>query len=273
MKGICTFFGISRAAYYAWGKRQTLPDPDRDRKNHILEAYKATKKRAGYRSIGLWLRQNRSVVINNKAILRLMRVLGIRSVARQHRKGPIQKAAGEAAHTYPNILSRDFAAAEPNRKWVTDITFVQTRQGFAYLSPIKDLFGGFIVSYAFSMTKDTALVARTIREAMEKEEVTDGLILHSDQGTQYTSYAYFALMKEYSITPSMSRRANPWDNAPMESFFSFLKDEAFQDIKIPSFQEAEKIIDEYIHYYNYERIQLKTRKTPYLARCLSSPIQ
>jgi putative transposase len=272
VKGMCTLFGISRAAFYDWQKRQTLPDPDRERKALILAAYKATKKRAGYRMIGLWLREKRSVVINNKAILRLMRLLGIRSVARR-RKGPIQKAAGEAAHTYENILARDFTATCPNRKWVTDITFIQTRQGFAYLSSIKDLFGGFIVSYAFSMTKDTALITQTIKEAMEKEEVTDGLILHSDQGTQYTSHAYYVLIQEYSIIPSMSRRANPWDNAAMESFFSFLKDEAFRDIKIPTFMEAGKIIDEYIHYYNYERIQLKTRKTPYQARCLSSSIK
>lgn len=269
MKGMCSLFGISRAAFYAWSKRQVLPDPDQERKDLIKEAYKATKKRAGYRTIGLWLRQNRSVVINNKAILRLMRVMEIRSTARR-RKPWIQIAAEESAHTYQNILARDFCATEPNRKWVTDITFIPTRKGFAYLSPIKDLFGGFIVSYAFSTTKDTALIARTIRDAMEKEEVTDGLILHSDQGTQYTSRAYFALTNEYSITPSMSRKANPWDNAPMESFFSFLKDEAFQGIKNPTFSEAEKIIDEYIYYYNYERIQLKTRKTPYQARCLSS---
>ena len=116
-----------------------------------------------------------------------------------------------------------------------------------------------------------ALVTRTVRQAHQKEKVTDGLILHSDQGTQYTSQAYYdVLTKEYHITPSMSRRGNCWDNAPMENFFGHLKEEYLRHFKKPTFEEAEELIAEYMYFYNYERIQLKTKQTPFEHRCLSS---
>lgn len=99
--------------------------------------------------------------------------------------------------------------------------------------------------------------------------VTEGLILHSDHGNQYRSQLYFDLTCQYHITPSMSRRGNCWDNAPMENFFSHLKAEAMHHLKNPSFEETRQTIDEYIYFYNYDRIQLKTRQTPYERRCLS----
>jgi transposase InsO family protein len=266
---MCTFFGISRAAYYAWRKRMDRSDPDAERKQQVQEAYDASKKTYGYRRIGLWLRQKRAVIINHKAVLRLMNRLGIHSVARQ-RKVFTKISQLETYHRYENVLNRDFSATRPNQKWVTDITYIATQQGWAYLSTIKDLFGGFIVAHGLSLSNSVALVTKTLRLAQQNEKVTDGLILHSDQGHQYTSHAYHVLTQQYNITPSMSRRGNCWDNAPMENFFGHLKEEALRHIKTPSFEEAKQIIDEYIHFFNYERIQLKTRQTPYQVRCLSS---
>ncbi len=269
MNAMCSFFGISRAAFYAWHKRKEQPDPDAERKRLILEAYTASKRTYGYRRIGLWLRQYRSVIINHKAILRLMNCLGIRSVARR-RKMVTKMSRLEIYHRYQNVLNRDFTATRPNQKWVTDITYIATQQGWAYLSTIKDLYGGFIVAHAMSLSNSVALVTRTLKLAQEKERVTDGLILHSDQGLQYTSQAYYVLTQQYSITPSMSRRGNCWDNAPMENFFGHLKEEALRQIPTPTFEEAKQIIDEYIYFFNYQRIQLKTRQTPYQVRCLST---
>jgi putative transposase len=266
---MCSFFGISRAAYYAWHKRMDRPDPDAKRKQLILEAYDASKKTYGYRRIGLSIRRKETVMMNHKAVLRLMNCLGIHSVARQ-RKMSTKTSQLETYHHYENVLNRNFTANRPNQKWVTDITYVRTQQGWAYLSTIKDLFDSFIVSYAISLSNSVALVTKTVRQAQEKEKVTDGLILHSDQGQQYTSHAYHVLIQQYSITPSMSRRANCWDNAPMENFFGHFKEEALRHIKTPTFEEAKQIVDEYIHFFNYERIQLKTRQTPYEVRCLSS---
>jgi putative transposase len=269
VNGMCRFFGISRAAYYAWRKRLGQPDPDAKRKQLILEAYDASKKTYGYRRIDLAIRRKGAEPINHKAVLRLMNALSIRSVARR-RKLITKMSQLESYHHYENVLRRDFRATRPNQKWVTDITYVLTQQGWAYLSTIKDLFDSFIVAHAISLSNSVALVTQTLRQAQDKEKVTDGLILHSDQGQQYTSHAYHVLTQQYNITPSMSRRANCWDNAPMENFFGHFKEEALRHFKTPTFEEAKQIVDEYIHFFNYERIQLKTRRTPYEVRCPSS---
>jgi putative transposase len=262
VKGMCSFFGVSRAAYYAWRKRMDQPERDAGRMKLVLEAYEASKRTYGYRRIEIWLRQKRAIIINHKSVLRLMNRLGIHSVARKHK---IYQKISQLAiyHRYENVLNRDFHATHPNQKWVTDITYVATQQGWAYLSTIKDLYDGFIVAHLMSPSNSVALVTHTLRLAKQKEMVTDGLILHSDQGQQYTSQAYHVLTQQYNITPSMSRRANCWDNAPMENFFGHLKEEALRQIKTPTYEEAKQVIDEYIHFYNHERIQLKTRQTPY----------
>ena len=197
-----------------------------------------------------------------------MHKLNIRSVARKPKMHKKLEEIG-TYHQYPNLLNRDFVASHPNQKWVTDITYIDTLQGWCYLSTIKDLYDGFIVGHVFAQSNSIALVTAAVRQAQQIEKVTAGLILHSDQGTPYTSQAYHdVLIQEYHITPSMSRRGNCWDNAPMENFFGHLKEEYLRQFKKPTFEEAQQLIAEYIYFYNYERIQLKTRQTPYEFRCL-----
>ena len=130
------------------------------------------------------------------------------------------------------------------------------------MSIIRDLFDNSIVSYKTSTEQNINLVLSTIRAAKKKEKVTAELQLHSDQGFQYTSQAYFKLIQSYSITPSMSRRGNPYDNALAENFFSILKSECVHRVKLQTFAEARHLIDEYMHFYNHQRIQLKTKLTP-----------
>ncbi len=267
---MCEFFGVSRAAYYAWVKHLEQPDPNAERQQLIQEAYEKSHKIYGYRRITLWIRKNKGVCINPKAVLRLMNGMNIRSVARQRK---IYRKVAELGtyHRYENVLNREFSASQPNQKWVTDVTYIGTQQGWCYLSTIKDLYDGFIVAYGCDQNNSIGLVTRTVRQAKQKEKVTDGLILHSDQGSHYTSQTYHeVLTKEYNITPSMSRRGNCWDNAPMENFFGHLKAEYLRQFKKTTFKETERLIDEYIYFYNYERIQLKTRRTPFETRCLSS---
>jgi transposase InsO family protein len=266
---MCAFFGVSRAAYYAWVQKLEQDDPDQERMQQVLSAYQASHKIYGYRRITLWLLQHKGLVMNHKAVLRLMNKLGIHSRARK-RKMYKKLEEIESYHTYPNVLNRDFVASGPNQKWVTDVTYILTQQGWCYLSTIKDLFDGFIVASVFAKSNTIELVTQTVHQAKQSEKVTAGLILHSDPGHQYTSQAYHdVLTQEYNITPSMSRRANCWDNAPMETFFGHLKEEYLQHFKNPTFEEAQQLIAEYIHFYNYERIQLKTKQTPYQLRCLS----
>lgn len=267
---MCEFFGVSRAAYYAWQSKQEEVDPDQERMEKIQTVYEASHKSYGYRRITIQLQRKLGLQINHKAVLRLMGKLGIRSQARMPKMYKKLEELTTSYHHYPNILHRDFVATKPNQKWVTDVTYIRTLQGWAYLSTIKDLYDGFIVAHVFDHTNSIALVTQTLKQAKRKEKVTDGLVLHSDQGTQYTSQAYHVLVGEYNITPSMSRRGNCWDNAPMENFFGHLKEEYLRQFKQTTFKDTQQLVDEYIYFYNYERIQLKTRQTPFETRCLSS---
>ncbi|WP_207650525.1 DDE-type integrase/transposase/recombinase [Desulforamulus aeronauticus] len=137
---------------------------------------------------------------------------------------------------------------------------------YIQLSVIRDLFDNSIVAYRTSHQQTVALVLDTVRSAVEKETVAGELHLHSDQGFQYTSQAYFDLTQRYGITPSMSRRGNPYDNALAENFFSFLKTECICCQKVQTLEQAQLLIDNYIHFYNFERFQLKYRLTPFEKR-------
>ncbi len=267
LTALCTFFGVSRSAYYAWVRRMDQADPDEPRLQLVREAYDASHQTYGYRRIQIWLARQRGLHLNHKAVFRLMQKLGIRSIARRRR--PWRLAVGETEHRYPNRIKRNFGAERPNEKWVTDITLVHTQQGWGYLSTIQDLYDGFIVAHAFSSRNSLDLVRRTLAQANTREPAIAGVILHSDQGNQYCSHAYRVLTQSAAIVPSMSRRGNCWDNAPIESFFSHLKEEALQHYRNPTFREAQQIIDDYMAFYNYERIQLKTKLTPYERRCQS----
>jgi putative transposase len=175
-------------------------------------------------------------------------------------------AMGQQLHRNENLLNREFTTSKPNHKWVTDISYIHTGQGMLYLSMIRDLFDQSIVACKTAASQTVNLVLNTVRQAIRKEAVAAGVQLHSDQGFQYTSSAYFNLTKEYGITPSMSRRGNCYDNAMTENFFSILKAECINRRKPKSFAQARELIDEYIYFYNYERIQTKTRLTPYEKR-------
>lgn len=125
---MCEFFEVSRAAYYAWRKKIEQPDPDEPRIRLIEEAYIASRKTYGYRRIQMWIEQNKGITINHKAVLRLMNKMGIQSVARK-RKYHKKWAQNTRHHCYQNLLKRDFSADRPNQKCVTDITYIQTKQG------------------------------------------------------------------------------------------------------------------------------------------------
>jgi putative transposase len=263
---MCDFFGVSRAAYYAWRRRSVEPDRDLPRMKLVEEAFMASRRTYGYRRIAIWIAQHKGIVINHKVVLRLMNKLGIRSEARKRKLYRTPKE-NRRIYRYPHLLQRNFKAEKPNQKWCTDITYVLTETGWAYLCVIKDLFDGYIVAHQSSLRNDVTLVTTTVQLAMEKEKVT-GTLLHSDQGHQYSSHSYFVLTKAYRLIPSMSRRANCWDNAPIENFFGHLKEEALRQYPTSSFEETKQIIDEYIYFYNHERIQLKTKQTPYQLRSL-----
>ena len=254
---MCRFFEVSRSGYYGFIARMDKPAKDLELSELIRECQVETKHTYGYRRVSIWLERH-GVHHNPKTILRVMNKYSLLSVVRRRRYCNYSKAL----HRYENLLNRDFHADRPNQKWVTDISYIPTGQGFLYLSVIRDLYDRSIVAYKTSTVQNINLVLTTIREARRKEKVTGELQLHSDQGFQYTSLAYFNLTKRYHISPSMSRRGNPYDNALAENFFSILKTECIYRTKIKTFSEARQLIDDYIYFYNHQRIQLNTKLTP-----------
>ena len=254
---MCRFFGVSRSGYYDYVNRMDKPAKDLPLAEKIKECQAKCRNTYGYRRVQIWLEQN-GVHCNPKTVLRVMNKYNLLSVVRRKR----YVKYGEALHRYPNLLNRNFAAERPNQKWVTDISYIRTGQGFLYLSIIRDLYDNSIVAYKTGSEQNINLVLNTIKAAKKKEKVTAELQLHSDQGFQYTSNAYFKLTQRYGITPSMSRRGNPYDNALAENFFSILKTECIHRVKIATFKEARELIDDYIYFYNNQRIQTKTKLTP-----------
>lgn len=254
---MCRFFEVSRSGYYGFVKRIDKPAKDLELSQLIRECQIETKQTYGYRRVAIWL-ERKGIHHNPKTILRVMNKYSLLSVVRRRKYCNYS----QALHRYDNLLNRDFNADRPNQKWVTDISYIKTSQGFLYLSVIRDLYDRSIVAYKTSTNQNINLVLNTIRVAKRKEKVTTDLQLHSDQGFQYTSHAYFKLTQSYHITPSMSRRGNPYDNALAENFFSILKTECIHRTKIKTFDDARRLIDDYIYFYNHQRIQLKTKLTP-----------
>ena len=259
---MCRFFKVSRSGYYDYVKRMERPDRDLPLAEQIKECQQEVKRTYGYRRVQIWL-ERKGIYKNPKTVLRVMQKYNLLSVVRRKK----YQHCGEYLHRYPNLLNIDFHAVRPNQKWVTDISYIKTGQGFLYLSVIRDLYDNSIVAYKTGTEQNINLVLSTIREAKRKEKVTAELQLHSDQGFQYTSHAYFKLTQSYGIIPSMSRRGNPYDNALAENFFSILKTECIYRAKPRTYEEARLLIGEYIHFYNYQRIQLKTKLTPMEYRC------
>ena len=257
---MCKFFGVSRSGYYAFLQRLGKPDRDADLAEAIRREQQRCRNTYGYRRIQLALAA-KGIYRNPKTVLRVMKKYDLLSEIRRRRKWVNM---GQQVHRYENLLNRQFQSDRPNFKWVTDISYIHTKQGILFLSMIRDLYDNSIVAYKTGTEQTINLVLDTIRLAMRKEKKTVAaeLQLHSDQGFQYTSQAYFKLTQKYGITPSMSRRGNCYDNAMAENFFSILKTECIYRCKPATFKEANEMIDSYIHFYNHERIQLKTGVAP-----------
>ena len=261
---MCKFFEVSRSGYYDFAKRIGNPEQDAALAWNIQECQNKTDKTYGYRRVWKWLR-DRNIHRNPKTVLRIMKKYGLLSEIRRHRKWV---NLGQQVHKYKNHLNRQFYADKPNAKWVTDISYIHTKEGVLYLSMIRDLYDNSIVAYKTAKQQTVNLVLDTIRLAMKKEKkrVAAELQLHSDQGFQYTSQAYFKLTQSYGIMPSMSSKGNPYDNAMAENFFSILKTECIYRHKPKTIKEANDLIDRYICFYNYERIQNKTGVAPLTLR-------
>jgi putative transposase len=251
---LCEIADLSRAAYYKWLNR--TPSTQELQNNEVIKEMKAIHKRVegiyGYRRMTLNINRTFKKNFNHKRIYRLMGVAGIQSVIRKKKK-TFKRSIPQ--HVAENVLNREFTAEKKNTKWVTDVTELKYgSQKKAYLSAILDLYDGSIVSHALGHSNNNNLVFQTLDQAIEllKEEHP---LIHSDRGFQYTSHGFKRRVDQAQMTQSMSRVGRCIDNGPMESFWGTLKCEKYYLHKYETFEDLSRAIDEYIHFYNYERYQ------------------
>ena len=263
IESMCRIFQVSRSGYYAWRKRQNTEAKDQWLVDLIVECQQKCNQTYGCRRVRRWIQRNLGRKVNLKAILRIMRKLDLLAQIRRRKKYTQYQ---QALHKYPNLLQRAFDQQSPNKFWVTDITYIPTPNGMLYMCAVIDLCGKMVMAYRIGDDMTSSLVTDTIRDAMEKEKVTDGLALHSDQGSQYTSTAYFDLCQSYHFRPSMSSPGCPYDNAAMENFFGTLKSECLYLAHYDTRADVEQLVAEYVYFYNFERINLKNGLTPFEIR-------
>ena len=209
----------------------------------------------GYRRLKKAILQETGWVINHKKLLRLMRKYGLEVRYKKVYKRNYMKKYIED-NVKENILEGDFKSSKKNEKWVTDITYIIYENQAVYLSTILDLYTRDIISYVISKRNDVKLVKDTLEQALIKEKDVHGVILHSDQGFQYTSYEYRAICEDNGITISMSRKGTPSDNAPIESFHSSLKRETLYSYNIANLGEYISLVEQWLEKYNTTRLRL-----------------
>ncbi len=237
--------------YYQLGALQK-PDRHASLKAKIQAIYDLHEGRFGYRRIALQLQKTEAV--SEKLVQRLMDRMGLKSLVRVKKYRAHRGLEGRIA---PNLLERNFTAQRPNQKWVTDVTEFKVGSEKLYLSPVMDLYNGEIVAYQIQTRPNFALVSEMLGKAFKRLQDNSPLVLHSDQGWHYQQPRYQKALKERGIRQSMSRKGNCLDNAAMESFFGILKSELFYLKRFQSIEDLRKGLDEYIHYYNHDRIKVK----------------
>ncbi|XKE55653.1 IS3 family transposase [Sutcliffiella horikoshii] len=251
---LCDIAEIARSAYYKWLKREPSKREQESEKlmKEITTIFEKVKGIYGYRRVTITLNRRLEKSYNHKRIYRLMRVLGIQSIIRR-KKSRYKKATPN--HIAQNLLNREFQAEKPNEKWVTDVTeFKFGKATKAYLSAIRDLFDGAIISYVLGLKNNNQLVFKTLDQATAMLNGEHPL-LHSDRGFQYTHLEFKRKIDKAKMTHSMSRVGRCIDNGPIESFWGTLKCEKYYLEKYETFEDLEKAIDEYIHFYNHDRYQ------------------
>lgn len=249
--GMCRALQVSKSGYYDWRKRG---QSQREQANHALtqriqQVHEASRHPYGSPRIWAELR-DQGFCCGRKRVARLMRLQGIRAKGRgryrRYRK-----------HSNPvpaeNILNREFSADAPNQKWVADISYIRTDEGWLYLAVVLDIFSRMIVGWSMATHLRTELIKDALNMAVARRLPEPGLLHHSDRGSQYTSHDYLTLLKHYKVTLSFSRAGNCYDNAMMESFFATLKTECI-DRRYRSRAEARQVIFEFIEvWYNRMR--------------------
>lgn len=246
---------MARSTYYYYLKKKNK-DKYESEKQDILEIYNTHDGRYGYRRICLELKTN-GCLLNHKTVLKLMKSLNLRG--KRGKNGKYNSYKGEVGKVADNLLKRDFHADKPFQKLTTDITQFKIGDKKVYLSPVLDMFNREIISYSISLSPDLKQVRDMLHGLFEKLPAEARPLFHSDQGWQYQHAEYQRMLAEHNITQSMSRKGNCMDNGIMENFFGRLKVEMYYGEKFKSTQAFIEKLEEYIYYYNNDRISLKLK--------------
>ena len=253
--------GIAKSTYYyEISKADAVEIRNRELMDEIKEIFEYHKCRYGVRRIHREL-VNRGYAVNHKRVQRLMHNMGLKG---KRPKEKYHSYRGEVGKVADNIINRDFSTTAPLQKWTTDVSQFSFSWGKCYISPILDMNTNEIISYDLSLHPDLKQIHNMLNNACEKFPSVEGLIFHSDQGWQYQHEYFRSTLKKHGIIQSMSRKGNCIDNCIMETFFGRLKNEIYfgYEKDYDSFEAFAKAIEEYITYYNNERIQAKTKWMP-----------
>lgn len=249
---------ISKSDYYYILSKEDKDIKNDEIMNRIIDIYYCHKGRYGYRRVYLQL-LNEGYYINHKKVQRLMNKMGLKGIKRNKRRySSYQGTIGKIAN---NIIQRDFFSDKPNKKWYTDVTEFNLKGDKIYLSPILDGYAGDIVSYNISKIPSFNQITDMMNKAFLNNPITDNIILHSDQGWQYQMRQFSNILEEHGMIQSMSRKGNSLDNGLMENFFGLLKTEIFYGFEdqFKTIDELIQAIEEYIYYYNNDRIKSRLK--------------
>ena len=252
---------LSKSTYYfKIGKIDMVEFRNIDLANEIKEIFYQNKRRYGVRRIHQEL-INRGYQVNHKRVHRLMHAMGLFG---KRPKEKYHSYIGTVGKIADNVINRDFSTTAPLQKWTTDVSQFNFAWGKCYISPILDMHTNEIISYDLSLSPNIEQIHRMLERAFKKFSNVEGLIFHSDQGWQYQHEYFRSTLKEHGIIQSMSRKGNCYDNCVMETFFGRLKNEMYYgyEKEYESFEKFSIAVNEYINYYNNERIQAKTKWMP-----------
>lgn len=252
---MCIALDIKKSTYYKYRNSE-----DKDYYDYLIvkEVFDESKCTYGFRRVLEGVKIKYGVTFNHKKVSRIMRKYGLVPKYYKRPRNNVDKKRMEE-NVKDNLLKRDFSVAEPDQKWCTDITYLIHNGQRAYLSSIIDLYDRKIVSYVISSRNDNKLVIDTLLQAIAKRKDVTGVILHSDQGFQYTSNEYRAICEAKGVQISMSKKGSPVDNSPIESWHSLLKKEVLYTINISSLSDYMVQVEDWIEFYNTSRIRNKKK--------------
>ena len=254
LAALCRLLGVSRQGYYAFTRRRESVRVVQEAAlcARIRVVHAASQERYGSPRVLQELRRQ-GICTSKRRVERAMRAMGL--YGRRPRRFRVTTAADPRHAFEPNLLSRNFTASRPNERWVTDITYIWTDEGWCYLAAILDLFSRTVVGWALDTTLSTTLPLRALKMAVGRRRPSAGLLHHSDRGRQYTSADYRVALAQIGVVLSMSRKGNCWDNAVAESFFSTLKNELVHRQQWATRLQLREAAFEYIEvFYNRRRL-------------------